>query len=96
MYEGENVLKPDIAAPGVRVTAPVPGGGYQSLAELLLLLLLDRERCAFDGVGNCQRKRSISLWRKSKSLFKKRRKAACGIRAMAECAAWVWSAVRAG
>lgn len=30
MYEGENVLKPDIAAPGVRVTAPVPGGGYQS------------------------------------------------------------------
>lgn len=32
MYEGENVLKPDIAAPGVRVTAPVPGGGYQSFS----------------------------------------------------------------
>ena len=31
-YEGENVLKPDIAAPGVRVTAPVPGGGYQSFS----------------------------------------------------------------
>jgi len=28
MYEGENVLKPDIAAPGVRVT----GGGYQSFS----------------------------------------------------------------
>lgn len=32
MYEGEKVLKPDIAAPGVRVTAPVPGGGYQSFS----------------------------------------------------------------
>lgn len=32
MCEGENVLKPDIAAPGVRVTAPVPGGGYQSFS----------------------------------------------------------------
>ena len=32
MYEGVNVLKPDIAAPGVRVTAPVPGGGYQSFS----------------------------------------------------------------
>lgn len=32
MYEGENMLKPDIAAPGVRVTAPVPGGGYQSFS----------------------------------------------------------------
>ena len=32
LYEGENVLKPDIAAPGVRVTAPVPGGGYQSFS----------------------------------------------------------------
>lgn len=32
MYEGENVLKPDIAAPGVRVTVPVPGGGYQSFS----------------------------------------------------------------
>ena len=32
MYEGENGLKPDIAAPGVRVTAPVPGGGYQSFS----------------------------------------------------------------
>lgn len=32
MYEGENVLKPDIAAPRVRVTAPVPGGGYQSFS----------------------------------------------------------------
>lgn len=32
MYESENVLKPDIAAPGVRVTAPVPGGGYQSFS----------------------------------------------------------------
>lgn len=32
VYEGENVLKPDIAAPGVRVTAPVPGGGYQSFS----------------------------------------------------------------
>ena len=26
------MLKPDIAAPGVRVTAPVPGGGYQSFS----------------------------------------------------------------
>ena len=70
MYEGENVLKPDIAAPGVRVTAPVPGGGYQSFSGTSFCCsFCDRERCAFDGVGNCQRKRSISLWRKSKSLF---------------------------
>ena len=32
MYEGENVLNPEIAAPGVRVTASVPGGGYQSFS----------------------------------------------------------------
>ncbi len=40
MYEGENVLKPDIAAPGVRVTAPVREADISLLAELLLLLLL--------------------------------------------------------
>ena len=28
MYEGGGVPKPDLAAPGVRVTAPVTGGGY--------------------------------------------------------------------
>lgn len=28
VYEGEGT-KPDLAAPGVRVTAPVPGGGYR-------------------------------------------------------------------
>lgn len=28
VYEGSNVLKPDLAAPGVLVNAPVPGGGY--------------------------------------------------------------------
>ena len=27
-YEGSGVPKPDLAAPGVRVRAPVPGGGY--------------------------------------------------------------------
>lgn len=28
IYEGENANKPDLAAPGVRVMAPVAGGGY--------------------------------------------------------------------
>ena len=28
LYEGEGA-KPDLAAPGVRITAPVPGGGYR-------------------------------------------------------------------
>lgn len=28
VYEGSGVPKPDLAAPGVRVTAPIPGGGY--------------------------------------------------------------------
>ena len=28
MYQGSGVPKPDLAAPGVRVRAPVPGGGY--------------------------------------------------------------------
>ena len=40
MYEGENVLKPDIAAPGVRVTALSREADISLLAELLLLLLL--------------------------------------------------------
>lgn len=29
VYEGEQVPKPDLAAPGVAVSAPVPGGGYR-------------------------------------------------------------------
>lgn len=29
VYEGSDVPKPDLAAPGVRVTAPVPGGSYR-------------------------------------------------------------------
>ena len=29
VYEGSGVPKPDLAAPGVRVTAPVPGGSYR-------------------------------------------------------------------
>lgn len=29
VYEGEQVPKPDLAAPGVGVSAPVPGGGYR-------------------------------------------------------------------
>ena len=32
VYEGNNVLKPDLAAPGVRVNAPVPGGGYRAFS----------------------------------------------------------------
>ena len=28
IYEGENANKPDLAAPGVRIMAPVAGGGY--------------------------------------------------------------------
>lgn len=29
VYEGSGVPKPDLAAPGVRVSAPAPGGGYR-------------------------------------------------------------------
>ena len=32
VYEGNNVLKPDLAAPGVQVNAPVPGGGYRAFS----------------------------------------------------------------
>ena len=32
VYEGSNVLKPDLAAPGVMVSAPVPGGGYSAFS----------------------------------------------------------------
>ncbi len=32
VYEGSNVLKPDLAAPGVLVNAPVPGGGYSAFS----------------------------------------------------------------
>ena len=32
VYEGSNVLKPDLAAPGVLVNAPVPGGGYRAFS----------------------------------------------------------------
>lgn len=32
VYEGSNVLKPDLAAPGVMVSAPVPGGGYRAFS----------------------------------------------------------------
>ncbi len=32
VYEGSNVIKPDLAAPGVLVNAPVPGGGYSAFS----------------------------------------------------------------
>ena len=32
VYEGNDVPKPDLAAPGVRVTAPVPGGSYREFS----------------------------------------------------------------
>ena len=32
VYEGSNVQKPDLAAPGVLVNAPVPGGGYRAFS----------------------------------------------------------------
>ena len=32
VYEGSGVPKPDLAAPGVRVNAPVPGGGYRAFS----------------------------------------------------------------
>lgn len=32
VYEGGNVQKPDLAAPGVLVNAPVPGGGYRAFS----------------------------------------------------------------
>ena len=32
VYEGSNVLKPDLAAPGVLINAPVPGGGYRAFS----------------------------------------------------------------
>ena len=32
VYEGGNVPKPDLAAPGVLVNAPVPGGGYRTFS----------------------------------------------------------------
>lgn len=32
VYEGGGVPKPDLAAPGVGVTAPVPGGGYREFS----------------------------------------------------------------
>lgn len=32
VYEGGNVPKPDLAAPGVLVNAPVPGGGYRAFS----------------------------------------------------------------
>lgn len=32
VYEGSNVPKPDLAAPGVQVTAPAPGGSYRTFS----------------------------------------------------------------
>lgn len=32
VYEGSDVPKPDLAAPGVRVTAPAPGGSYREFS----------------------------------------------------------------
>ena len=32
VYEGSNVLKPDLAAPGVLINAAVPGGGYRAFS----------------------------------------------------------------
>lgn len=32
VYEGSNVLKPDLAAPGVLINAPVSGGGYRAFS----------------------------------------------------------------
>ena len=53
VYEGSGVPKPDLAAPGVGVTAPVPGGSYREFTGTSFATpFCHRERGAFDGVGD--------------------------------------------
>ena len=69
VYEGSGVPKPDLAAPGVRVSAPGSGrripGAY---GDLLCSALCDRKCGSPDGVGDREGKRSLSIRRESKSL----------------------------
>ena len=54
--------KPDLTAPGVDITAPVPGGGYGSLPELLSPCLLSPEVRPFLWSFGIIRGRDPFLW----------------------------------
>ena len=72
--------KPDLVAPGVEITAPVPGRRLPPCnRDFLCCSLCDWSGGAYDGVGDRERQRSFSVGRKSKGVSQKRGKTLAGI-----------------
>ena len=61
-----------------------------------MLFRSDRRSGAYDGMGNCQRKRRVSVRGEGQGLYAEGSETAAGIYGISESAGRVWGAVREG